>query len=524
MDKGWGLTLGNSDPVSGFFPSKTNSASAGPFFRLKQQPDMFQFPVSLAGYREDHRGTSSPSSPASANNRLVVDEVDFFSDKKHRVDDDNKTSTTVTAKKKTSHGGGDHLGVNTGLHLLTVDGGVSLDTEDKIEKNELAELQVEFKRMHAENQILRNMISHVSNNYTALQMHLVTLMKQQRNPGPKTTQEHEIQEIKSQVKKNEVVKPTQFMDIVSYSGTAEADEMSHPSSEERTRSVSTPNNVEVASQESPESDGWGPNKAQKLNLSKPIEPSSDATMRKARVSVRARSEAPIISDGCQWRKYGQKMAKGNPCPRGYYRCTMAVGCPVRKQVQRCAEDRTILITTYEGNHNHPLPPAAMAMASTTTTATSMLLSGSMASADGIMNPNFLARTILPSCSSSMASISASAPFPTVTLDLTQSPNTLQFQRPPPQFEASQLPQVFYQAPYNQSKFSGLQLSSQLGHQVPHPQLQPQHPTLVDKVSAATAAITNDPSFTAALAAAITSIIGGSHPNNSSSNTSNSNKK
>ncbi|XP_010252466.1 PREDICTED: probable WRKY transcription factor 31 [Nelumbo nucifera] len=581
MDKGGGLTIDSSE--IGFFVTKPTAIKSS--FLTSNHPkwkhDLMDFPVNL-NCRDE---TASPV----PSDEKRIDEMDFFSDKNRLKDFDAKAST-IDIKKEDSHGGVAprlNLDVNTGLHLLTanngsdqstVDDGVSPNSGDKKAKSELAALQSELDRMNEENQRLKAMLSQVSNNYNALQMHLVTLMQQQ-NRKAENTQEHEISDGKLEGKKQDAgggpMVPRQFMDL-GPAATADTDEPSQSSSEGRSRDRSgSPHNnaVEVVSkeyrqqknnssneivpfdqdkgdfgegrgigrEESP-NQGWAANKIPKLNPSKNADQSTEATMRKARVSVRARSEAPMITDGCQWRKYGQKMAKGNPCPRAYYRCTMAAGCPVRKQVQRCAEDRSILITTYEGNHNHPLPPAAMAMASTTSAAACMLLSGSMSSADGLINSNFLTRTLLP-CSSSMATISASAPFPTVTLDLTHNPNPLQFQRPPTQFHvpfpnqpqtfpsqpAPPLAQVFGQTLYNQSKFSGLQISqdvepAQFVNQPPPPQLhQAQQTSFADTVSAATAAITADPNFTAALAAAITSIIGGGvRPTNNSNGNDNSN--
>ncbi|KAK4396300.1 WRKY transcription factor 44 [Sesamum angolense] len=88
---------------------------------------------------------------------------------------------------------------------------------------------------------------------------------------------------------------------------------------------------------------------QLIKANKVGEPSSEP-----QIVVQNNTDSDVVGDGFRWRKYGQKVVKGNPYPRSYYRCT-SPKCNVRKYVERTSEDPGTFITTYEGRHNHSMP-------------------------------------------------------------------------------------------------------------------------------------------------------------------------
>ncbi|RRT59099.1 hypothetical protein BHE74_00047903 [Ensete ventricosum] len=273
MDKGGttgvGLTLNSS--CSFFVPSSLDHRGGGLGRHRSMGSDLNHLCSSSGG-----------SSEFTDRSRVAVNEMDFFSEERKKAvskvehDLDLKLPSSCVKKEDLS------------IHL--------------------AAMESELARVKEENQKLQEMVERATTNYNALQTHLVALMQQQHQSNRHPPRDHEVADEKVKSTNQEhggAIVPRQFMDL---GPAVEADEPSHsstasqdrpPGSTDYRRHGSSNNNKEIAPpdhgsscrEEKPDH----PSKAPKLTPSGVTEQAQEAIMRKARVSVRARSEAPMVS-------------------------------------------------------------------------------------------------------------------------------------------------------------------------------------------------------------------------------------
>ncbi|XP_027344667.1 probable WRKY transcription factor 40 isoform X2 [Abrus precatorius] len=177
------------------------------------------------------------------------------------------------------------------------------------EEESTSDLEEELKRVTAENKKLAEMLSVVCENYNTLRSHLMDYMR--RNPEKEQS----------------------------------------PSSKKR-KSESSNNNSNLMGINNGNSES---SSTDEESCKKPREETIKAKISRVYVRTEASDTSLIVKDGYQWRKYGQKVTRDNPCPRAYFKCSFAPSCHVKKKVQRSVDDQSVLVATYEGEHNHPQP-------------------------------------------------------------------------------------------------------------------------------------------------------------------------
>lgn len=150
---------------------------------------------------------------------------------------------------------------------------------------------------------MREVLDQVMMNYNMFEIHLVTMMKQKQNHEEQSNEDHKTRnEGGGSETTTMVMKP--FMDLGLVAPPAlEIDVISQLLFDEHSRSppLHTNSNIDQR-EESPDQQvirAGNSNKVPRLSSSKNnnttnIDQATEATIRKARVSVRARSEAPMV--------------------------------------------------------------------------------------------------------------------------------------------------------------------------------------------------------------------------------------
>ncbi|KAI4355826.1 hypothetical protein L6164_004563 [Bauhinia variegata] len=240
----------------------------------------------------------------------------------------------------------------------------SLGRKPSVKEKSAGDLVEELKRVNAENKKLTEMLTEMCENYNTLRSHLMEYMRKEKESSQSKKR-------KSESSNND----GNLMGINGNSESSSTDEESCKKSREET---------------------------------------VKAKISRAYVRTEASDTSLIVKDGYQWRKYGQKVTRDNPSPRAYFKCSFAPTCPVKKKVQRSVDDQSILVATYEGEHNHPHPSQ---MEVTSGSSRSMTLGSVPRSA----SPSSLA--------------------PTVTLDLTKSKSRNDSKIPKPKIDSPEVPQI-----------------------------------------------------------------------------------
>ncbi|TKY73416.1 WRKY transcription factor 61 [Spatholobus suberectus] len=430
----------------------------------------------------------------------------------------------------------------------TVEAGPNASLTKKQEADELENAKAEMGEVMEENQRLKMCLNRIINDYRTLQMQFNNIVEQETKDSSDKDDHQEIIEESELVslslgrlpsnprntEKDKVPKP--WKEAEDKEGLAlgldcKFETSKSGSTTEHLPNQSPDNSVEVPKEEAA-GESWPPSKGNKTARDTgDDEVSQQHPAKKARVCVRARCDTPTLNDGCQWRKYGQKISKGNPCPRAYYRCTIAPSCPVRKQLQpwqsTTSAAASMLLSGSSTSHSGSRPSTAM------TTTAADLHGMNFFLSDGSKPKQYYL---------SHPALSSSPSHPTITLDLTSNPSSssapfVKFtsnsnynpQRYPPStslnFSSSESNATSWSngilsyttQPYNNNR--NVLGNINLGRQQPmeniyntymqrnnNPIPPPQH-SLPDTIAAATKVITADPNFQSALAAALTSIIG-----------------